>query len=234
MIEGVRLAEEALAADWAVVSGFYTEGISDRGSAIVAAFTARGAALELVAPQVMTAASDTQSPQGILLELGFQQLPTPKQITLALIADQLRDPGNLGTLMRSASAAGAEILILTPGSADAWAPKVLRSGMGAHFRLPLLEMDWTQIRGFCDQHQLRVLLADTNTGQPVDKADLSVPLALILGGEADGAGPEARALAEHTVHIPMRGPTESLNAAVAGSLILFEAARQRRSKDELA
>jgi TrmH family RNA methyltransferase len=231
VVEGVRLAEEALAAGWELRLGLYTEGLSARGQTLVEQLRAQDVDLELVSPEVMAAASDTQTPQGILLELAQRELPLAEQPDLLLVADQLRDPGNLGTLLRSAAAAGADGALLAPGCADAWAPKVLRTGMGAHFALPIHSLDWNAVRDLCSQHSLQVYYAEAGQGLSYDAADLTRPLALILGGEADGPGPEARALAKSAIHIPMPGRAESLNAATAGSLLLFEAARQRRAKE---
>lgn len=231
VIEGVRLAEEALSANWPVTGGIRTEDLSERGQEVVAQLSAHGVLVEQVSSQVMTAASETKSPQGLLLKLAAQELPIPENVNFVLIADEVRDPGNLGALLRSAAAAGIDAVLLTPGCADAFAPKVLRSGMGAHFQVAMRKLDWTGISTFCQQHELQVFLSAADEGASYDKAELTRPLALILGGEARGAGEEARALAKGTVHIPMPGKMESLNVAIAGSLLLFEALRQRRAKD---
>jgi TrmH family RNA methyltransferase len=232
VVEGVRLAEEAAAASWELRLGLYTDALSERGRALVEELASKGADMQLVSPEVMAAASDTQTPQGILLELAQRELPLPEHPTLLLIADQLRDPGNLGTLLRSAAAAGTDAALLTLGSADPWAPKVLRGGMGAHFRLPIRIMEWAEIRALCEKQGLRTFVAEAGRGAPYDETDLTLSLAFILGGEAEGPGPEAVKLADGALHIPMPGRLESLNAATAGSLLLFEAARQRRAKDK--
>jgi len=230
VIEGVRLAEEAVAADWPVRSGIYTEALSARGQAILNQLIQAGANLEAVSAQVMKAASDTQTPQGILLELDAQELALVEAVDFVLIADEVRDPGNLGSLLRSAAAAGVDAVLLSPGCADAFSPKVLRSGMGAHFQIAMRKLRWDEIGVFSREHRLEVLLAAAGEGRAYDQEDLSKPLAIILGGEAQGAGEEARALAGDILHIPMPGKMESLNAATAGSLFLFEALRQRKAK----
>jgi TrmH family RNA methyltransferase len=158
---------------------------------------------------------------------------------LFLICDRISDPGNLGALLRSAAAAGAAAVWLAPGTADAFNPKVVRAGMGAHFRLPLELLEWDTISARLAGWQ--ILLADTEEAihdspdakrQTIryDLADWTQPSAVIVSNEAEGPSPAARACATASVFIPMPGGSESLNAAIAGSVILFEAVRQRLVK----
>jgi TrmH family RNA methyltransferase len=228
VIEGVRLAEEAVAANWPVTGGIYTETLGERGAQVVEKVLDGGTDIELVSPEVMAAASDTQSPQGLMLELVSQELAIPNEVEFVLIVDELRDPGNLGSLLRSAAAAAVDTVLLSPGCADAFAPKVLRGGMGAQFQLAIRKMDWKQIGSFCTKYSLQTFLTAADEGNSYHEADLSHALAFILGNEAHGGGAEARALATDIVKIDMPGKMESLNVAVAGSLILFEVLRQRR------
>ncbi len=228
VIEGVRLAEEAVGASWPVSGGIYTEALGERGTQVAEQLLEGGIELELVSPEVMAAASDTRNPQGLLLELASQELAMPAEIDFVLIVDEVRDPGNLGSLLRSAAAAAVSTVLLSPGCADAFAPKVLRGGMGAHFQITIRKMDWKKIGSFCRQHSLQIFLTAADEGKSYDTADLRHPLAFILGGEAQGGGEEARALATDIVKINMPGKMESLNAAVAGSLMLFEVLRQRQ------
>ena len=229
VIEGVRLAEEALGAGWEARQVLYTAELDQRGQAAVEAFTARGVPGEQVSQAVMKAVSDTETPQGILVVLSLQPSPIPAVSDFTLILDGVRDPGNLGTILRTAAAAGVRAVLLAPGSADAFAPKVVRAGMGAHFRLPVHSMGWEAIKSFLKDPVGKpgVYLADSAAGIPYTQADFRSPLALIVGGEAGGAGSEAVSLADEKVHIPMPGGSESLNAAVAASILLFEAVRQR-------
>ena len=173
------------------------------------------------------ACSDTQSPQGVLLVVPFVQIPPRPGVVLIL--DQLRDPGNLGTILRSAKAAGVGQVILTPGTVDAYSPKVVRGAMGAHFHLPVSSLDWPAIAGQLAGRE--AWLADAASGAAYDEVDWVRPSALIVGGEASGAGQEANSQATGRVTIPMAGQVESLNAAMAATVILFEAARQRRASE---
>ena len=172
----------------------------------------------------MKSLSETETPQGVLAVLELTNLPIPKLPTFLLIPDQIRDPGNLGTLLRSAAAAGVDAALLPPETTDAFAPKVLRSGMGAHFRLPIQSATWDEIQKHTND--LQVFWADMN-GRSCWETDLCQPLALIVGGEADGASESARRLATMSLRIPMPGKAESLNAGVAGSVLMFEVVRQR-------
>jgi TrmH family RNA methyltransferase len=229
VIEGVRLAEEALKADWSPNLVLHTADINPRGQEVVAGFKAKGADIQLVSPQVMQAASDTQTSQGILAVLQTKKPAIIEAPNFVVIADGLRDPGNLGTILRTALAAGADAVFLPSGGVDPFSPKVLRAGMGAHFRLPIFPMDWdaieTRLTG------LNIFLADSVDGQTHFESNFEDPMAIIIGGEAQGSGSQAQKLATSRVHIPMPGKFESLNAAVAAAILMFEVARQRHLEE---
>ncbi|MEX2143990.1 MAG: RNA methyltransferase [Anaerolineales bacterium] len=227
VVDGARLAEEALRSGWPLRMALFTAQLAARHEGLVRALQARGVAEE-VSTAVMAAASDTQTPQGILLEIEAKGAALPKLLNFVLILDGVADPGNLGTLLRSAAAADCDAVLLAPGCADAFSPKVVRSGMGAHFHQPILAQEWAAISKVVRQYDLQSFLAEAWKGEPYDKQDLSKPLALILGGEARGAGHEAAKLNPQPVQIPMPGSVESLNVAAAGSILLFEIVRQRQ------
>ncbi|MBU4224478.1 MAG: RNA methyltransferase, partial [Chloroflexi bacterium] len=215
--EGVRLVEEALAADWPFRFALYSPVLTPRGHELVDKLTAAGVDLEPVSENLMQAISETENSQGILAVL---DLPAPdfrlSTLDFVLIPDQIRDPGNLGSLLRTAAAAGVQAVFLPPETMDAFAPKVVRAGMGAHFRLPIASMTWEEIKRFIDSAsqrdgesvQLKVFLADME-GQSCWETDFRAPLALIVGGEAEGASQEARKLASQQVRISMPGGAES-------------------------
>ena len=138
IVEGVRLAEEALASGWQPDTVLFTDDLKDLGQRVVDGFREMGVEVLTVASHVMQAASDTQTPQGILAVLRIPQWELPLAPTFVLIPDEIRDPGNLGTLLRTALAAGVEAVVLPPGNVDAFSPKVVRAGMGAHFKLPII------------------------------------------------------------------------------------------------
>ncbi len=226
--EGVRLVEEALSAQWPFRFVLVGENLSERGKALLTRLNSRGVEVEIVANGLMQAIGETENTQGILAVLEAAQLPIPQQPTFVLIPDQIRDPGNLGTLLRTAAAAGVEAVFLPPETAEAFAPKVVRAGMGAHFRTPIQTCTWDEIR--TRTQGLSIPLADMGGSISCWQADFRVPLALIVGGEAEGASPAAKKLATSNVSIPMPGKIESLNAAAAGAILMFEVLRQRLKK----
>lgn len=235
VVEGVRLVEEALAAKWGIRYVLYDETLSARGKRMVEHLRSRGVEAEEVAAHLLRSLSETETPQGILAVL---DLPSPgafpefliSDLNFVLILDRIRDPGNLGTLLRTAAAAGAQAVFLSPETTDAFAPKVVRAGMGAHFRLLIRDMTWDEMAQVCAAANLRLWLADMG-GSTYWQVDLCSPLALIIGGEAEGASAPARALAHGTIGIPMPGGMESLNAAVAGAVLMFDVLRQRKSNE---
>jgi len=224
VVEGVRLVDEAVNSNWGFQFALYNESLSEKGKSLVERLKLGGVDVEEVSESVMKSLSETETPQGILTILERTQLPIPNYLNFILIPDQIRDPGNLGTLLRAAAAAGVQAVLLPPETTDAFAPKVVRSGMGAHFRLPIHSMAWDEIRA--QANGLQIFLADID-GQPCWETDLHQPLALIIGGEAEGVSDEARKLAIQKISIPMAGNVESLNAGVAGSVLMFEVVRQR-------
>ncbi|MBM3179783.1 MAG: RNA methyltransferase [Chloroflexi bacterium] len=228
VIEGVRLVEEAEIRDWRIRFALYDNTLSKRGRSLIERLTSRVVEVDEISESLMQSLSETETPQGILAVLEISNLPISNSLDFILIPDQIRDPGNLGTLLRTAAAAGVQAVLLPPESTDAFAPKVIRSGMGAHFKLPIHAMTWDEINRFCESANQRVYLADMN-GQSCWEVDLRQPLALIIGGEADGASESAKKLANQKISIPMSGNIESLNAGVAGSVLMFEVVRQRKS-----
>jgi len=235
LAEGVRLVEEALAADWPIRFVLYSSGLNERAQALVDRLQAEDVETDEVAGDLLQAVSDTEASQGIIAVLSLTNLPIPETPDFILIPDQIRDPGNLGTLIRTAAAAGVQAILLPPETTDAFAPKVVRAGMGAHFRIPIHVMTWDEIEQVCKRHpkpvdgpkSLQVFLADM-AGESCWQTDFRKPLALIVGGEAEGASDPAREMTNLTVSIPMPGKVESLNAGVAGAVLMFEVVRQRR------
>jgi RNA methyltransferase, TrmH family len=224
--EGIRLVEEAQTAGWPFRFVLAGETLSERGNRLVRELEENKVEVERVSDSLLGSVSGTETSQGILAVLEIQPLPLPETLDFVLIADQIRDPGNLGTLMRTAAAAGVQAVLLSPETTDPFAPKVVRAGMGAHFRLPIRSLAWDEIRS--QTAGLKIYLAETEGAIACWQADFRSPLALIVGGEAEGASQAARALASRQVFIPMPGKTESLNAGIAGAILLFEVVRQRK------
>lgn len=180
----------------------------------------------MVSDQVMSAMSSTETPPGILAVVSAEPLPIPAHPSLILVLDTIANPGNLGTILRTAAAAGVDAVFLTPGSVDILNPKVVRGSMGALRRVPVRQLSWDDISQFCVANQ--TLLATAEGSSSYTDIDWLMPTILIIGNEAHGPSRRAKALAGGAVSIPMSRNTESLNAAIAAAILLFEAARQRR------
>jgi TrmH family RNA methyltransferase len=226
--EGVRLVEEAIAVGWPISFLLFDETLSERGMSLLNQLDQKqNYTISQVSPELMASISDTETPQGILAVLQRQTLPLSDSPTFLLIADQIRDPGNMGTLIRTAEAAGADAVLIPPGTVDAFSPKVIRAGMRGHFHIPILSLDWTSISEYIGD--LPVFLADAEGGTPLWEVDFCQPCVLLVGGESFGASPEGKKFATQRVTIPMRGRAESLNAAIAAGLLIGEVLRQRYS-----
>jgi len=181
-----------------------------------------------VTPGLMKAISATVTPQGIVAVLPMQE-PSPTlahRATLLLVLDNVRDPGNLGTILRTAQATCVGAVILSRGCVDPYSPKVVRAAMGAHFGLPLFcGVTWPTIERLVEGK--RCVLADSLGESTPWEFDWTPPVALIVGSEARGPCTEARAMAQSGVRLPMAEGMNSINAAVAAAVLLFEAQRQR-------
>lgn len=231
VVEGVRMIEEALSAGSKALLVLYTDDLTQRGLDALDKISLLNPPIEQVSARVMQAVSDTETPQGILAVLSWQQLPLPVEMDFILVIDALRDPGNLGTVLRTANAADVDCVILAPGTVDPLSPKVIRAGMGAHFHMPIYSMSWDDIQALLAP--LRIYLADAKAELLYSHADFRAPLALIIGGEAEGAGQHAYKLATENIRIPMRSGSDSLNAAVSAAVLMYEVLRQRSEIDIL-
>ena len=230
VMEGVRLCEESLAAKWQPELILFSESLSDRGKNLISEFQQIGVDTEEVSEALLKSLSDTETPQGILGVCPLQKLSMPTNPDFILICDGIRDPGNMGTILRSATAAGAQAVITTPGTTDPFAPKVVRSGMGAHFQIPILNMTWKEINAHTSadpQHIIKLFVAESEGGTSYWDLDMTGPVGIIIGGEANGPSQQAFEAASGKIFIPMTPNIESLNAGIAASILLFEIVRQR-------
>lgn len=230
-VEGLRLVRDVVHSGIRPQMLFYAPELlanAAEGLALVEQVERTGVETLACSAAVFATLTNTVTPQGVAAVVPLPQLPLPTHATLTLILDQVRDPGNAGTLLRSAEAAGVEQVLFAPETVDPFNDKVLRAAMGAHFRLPLrVCSSWAQLRQLLTPG-CHCYVAQADAARAYDAVDWREPSALIVGGEA--SGPSAGAIECATpLAIPMQGATESLNASIAGAVILFEAARQRRS-----
>lgn len=222
-LEGTRLVRDAV--ERGSTPHFVLYEAQNADPELIARLEGAGFELLPVTPEVLAHVSDTQTPQGIVGVFPLPVPPLPPKPARVLVLDQLRDPGNAGTMLRTAAAAGVDVVIFSTGSVDPYNPKCLRSGMGAHFRVPVVEATWEQITAYCEKLNVYVTAADAHARY--DHVNWRDRWAIIIGAESVGVGEAAEALASQRIGIPMAAATESLNAAVAAGVILFEAARQR-------
>jgi len=229
VIEGVRLVEEALAANAEIALAVYSREqltATERGAALLTQLGALPQAYE-TAPDVLQTVSDTVTPQGIVAAVRWPEIEAPLR-GVVLVLDALQDPGNVGTLLRSAVATSVSQVLCLPGTADVYSPKVARAAMGAHFRLSIVQdIGWDEAPLLLSTVD-NVYAAVAEASMPYYAADWRQSSALIIGNEANGVSEAGLALTTKQIAIPMTPGVESLNAAVAGSVILFEMQRQRR------
>lgn len=229
LLEGVRLVRDALQSGAQVRELYFAPELAAANPDAQQLLTAAAAQVDCLAcsAAVLATLTETITPQGIVAVATLPHLPLRTVVDFVLILDQVRDPGNAGTLLRTAEAAGVSLVIFGPETVDPFNAKVLRAGMGAHFRLPMrICQEWSAMSAWLPP-ALAFYLAQANAPLFYDAVDWSQPAALIVGGEAAGASAAAYEVAR-PIAIPMHGQVESLNAAMAGTIILFEAARQRR------
>jgi RNA methyltransferase, TrmH family len=228
--EGVRAVEELLRSPLVLRGALVTTELADapRGLALRRALDeAVGRARSEVATVdagELASAADTETPQGVLAiaevprrSLGDIPAPAPR----ILLLDGIQDPGNVGTIVRTAAALGAAATVAMPGTVDLWNAKVVRSAMGAHFRHPALAASWEELDAFLGARGI-VLWGTDAAGTPLDRIGAPAQLALALGNEGSGLSPAARARAAASVALPLAAGVESLNVAVSAGIFLYQ------------
>ena len=219
VLEGMRLVSDALASGVRPDFVLYTQDAFEQ----VKRLDLGGAPCLSVTEPLMLDMADTETPQGVLGVFPWPELPVPDTPGLVFVADGWRDPGNLGTVIRTAAAAGVDLVALTPGTVDPFNPKTLRAGMGAHFRVAVQMLNWSDLTARFPAHA--VYLADAAGDMSYSAVDWTRPSLLVVGGEAHGFSRAAHTLSHSLIRIPMAPGAESLNAAVAASLLIYEARR---------
>ena len=230
-IEGPNMLEEALRAGLRIATVFVAQG---KEHLLEGLALPEETEVLLLQKELLDSAMATETPQPVaaLVEpqnwtwahlLGSQLNATP----LVLILDGLQDPGNLGTILRSAEAFGASGVVSLPGTVSEWNPKAVRASAGSVFRLPLLSVSAQECFARLLERGVRIWTTTVQGAQPVDLVDLAGPVGLLIGNEGNGVSDHLAAKASGCLTIPCPGPVESLNAAVAASVLLYEASRQR-------
>jgi RNA methyltransferase, TrmH family len=232
-VEGVRLIEEAFDAGLPVEALIYTLAFADdeRGASLldhVARLHCRGA---VVPQRIMEAICDVESPQGavaLVVQPRFEIDEVFAGKGPVVLLEGLQDPGNVGTIVRAAEGAGASGVVTTAGTAEPYSPKALRASMGSAFRLPIARrITLEDAIGVARKRKMAVVGSAANGTATHTEDGLAKPFLLLVGNEGSGLSKSARKAADRTVSVPLVASVESLNAAVATAVILFEAARQR-------
>jgi len=233
LAEGTHLAEAALDASVSLHQLFFSPGYRSNadGERLLSRAEMAGAELVEVSEQLLKKISDAATPQGIVVTVSiperFLSAFHPPANPVLAVCDGISDPGNLGTIIRIADAADAAGVILLSGCCDPLAPKVVRATAGSLFHLPLMRADADELTAFLAGQGIPLLATAPRGDISLYDTDLTGPCALVVGNESRGTSPFLLAKAQRRLRIPMPGKAESLNAAVAAALCLFEAVRQR-------
>jgi RNA methyltransferase, TrmH family len=228
--EGVRAVEELLRSPLSVRGALVAPQLRDapRGASLERSLRDQNVELAEVSPHEFASAAETESPQGVL---AIAEVPTRRLDALSvddgfrlLVLDALQDPGNVGTILRTAAALGVTATVALPGTVDLWNAKVVRSAMGAHFHYPAMSSTWGELDAFLGAGAVSLWAADAR-GDAVDHDTTPRRLALVVGNEGSGVSDAARARAERLVAIPIASSVDSLNVAVATGILLHELRR---------
>lgn len=226
VVEGVRAGEELARSPLEVIGVLAAPQLAEgeRGARLRSAFAGRGIAVTDVTDREFQSAAQTESPQGVLAVArapGYSLDPVPPDASRILVLDAVQDPGNVGTLIRTAAALGTWATVALPGTVDVWNAKVVRSAMGAHFHYPVVHASWEALRDFCTRRDFALWGADMGGA---DVASLWAPArcALAVGNEGSGLSPQVRAALAQCVSLPISPVVESLNVAVAAGILLYQ------------
>lgn len=240
MVEGVHLVREAFLAQAEVEYVLFSQ---ERGIPTELRDFTPSSIWVSVTEAIINKCSDTKTPQAVVAIVKMPPITRDSWLTqwtnrseneqqksaneFVVVADRVQDPGNLGTLIRSAAAVGVDGIVLGEGCADPYAPKTMRATMGALFRVPIAQSDLHSLLPHVRQRNGQILVAQLNAERSLYECDFRGPTWLIVGNEGAGVDPALVAHATHSIRIPMHAQQESLNVAMATTVILYEAYRQR-------
>ncbi|MCG0274545.1 MAG: RNA methyltransferase [Thermosediminibacteraceae bacterium] len=229
IVEGLRAAEEALNSDYSIEFLLVSDDFLHRHGEKIKKY---GKIKTYMVPRKeYEGLSDTETPQGIMAVVrmkSFELEDLCEENFLIVALDGIKDPGNIGSIIRTADAAGANGILAGKGCADVYSPKVVRSTMGSIFHVPIIErVDLLEVLKELSQRGARIVTTYLGADKSYFDANLTGPIVLVFGSEAEGVSPEILEISSELVKIPMPGKAESLNVAVASGIVLFEAVRQR-------
>lgn len=232
VIEGLKMFEEARLAKF-LTKAYFSESFYDEKIKEDSGFFT-GLDYDVVTDSLYKDISDTKTPQGVMGIVGMAKYTLKDMAghldTFLLLLEDIRDPGNLGTMIRTAEGAGINGILLNSSCVDIYNPKVIRSTMGSIFRVPICQSeDFIQDIRKLKEQQIKIYAAHLSGCSYDTEGSFRGKCAILIGNEANGLSEEASNMAENRIKIPMAGKVESLNAAVAAAILMYEAARQRRN-----
>jgi len=234
LIEGLHLSEEIANSNWETESVLFTSSFqgSPAGKKLLQKFERKNIKTISVKSEVAKKLSDTVTPQGIICVVKIKKFSLDKLCSkgpnIILALDGIRDPGNVGTLIRTADAFRIDGVILSSDTAELYNPKVVRSTMGSIFHLPIFdEIDLEKAIPRLKKHNFRIFGTDVKEGKNLDKLNYSEKICLLIGSEAKGLNKKLLNLSDTIIRIPTYGKVESLNASVAGGILLYEMTKRR-------
>ncbi|MCJ7459369.1 MAG: 23S rRNA (guanosine(2251)-2'-O)-methyltransferase RlmB [candidate division Zixibacteria bacterium] len=235
LIEGLRLCQEAFSSNWEteLVLFFSEFGESPEGQKLLEGFSKKGIEIFRVKKKEIEKLADTETPQGIVAVVKKRKFTLSrdflKEASLLLSLDNIRDPGNLGTMIRTADAAGADGVLLSKGCVELYNTKVVRSTMGSLFHLPVIEgLDLKEVLPEMKVSGFKIFSSEVHKGKDHTKISYPEKICLLIGSEASGVRKEVSNLADEKIKIPIFGKAESLNASVAAGVLLYEIVRNKK------
>lgn len=236
VVEGVRLVEEAVQATWLIDTCIYTaEALEhERVQKIISTLQAKECHIIQVPRAIYDKITDTQEPQGIMAIVkkctyGLEDLLKKDATPFIMVLDELQDPGNMGTIIRTAVAAGCTGVILTKGCTDIFASKAVRGSMGSVFHVPIVSgLTTDEVISFLKKQDIEIFATALESSDIYFKVDFTKALAIVFGNEGNGVNKQFLTQAQQRLYIPLIGPVESLNVAASAAVILYEVVRQRQ------
>ncbi|MBS1115515.1 MAG: aviRb [Nitrospirae bacterium] len=234
LIEGPHLIEMALGSDIPIREVFFTESFSRKkeGRRVLEQLSRHTGKLYEVSDSAYHKLTGTETPQGIIAvathrKLSLKELPLSSN-PLLVVSDSIQDPGNLGTIIRTADAVGADAVIILPGTCDVYMQKTVRATAGSLFNIPIVHATVDEFSDWLRAHKILLAVSTVDSEKSFFEADLIGPVAIVFGNEAHGVHKEFMIAADMALNIPIYGKAESLNVATSAAVCLYEAVRQRR------
>lgn len=228
LVEGFRFAGEAVDSDFEVSHIFFSENVEEKFQHFKDQHkVGENTKIFKAAEAIIKTISSTENPQGIVAVVENKKFPVDFQHGIYIFVDKVQDPGNMGTIIRTANAAGAKGIIINKGSVDVYNDKTLRSTMGSIFKIPVIIDDDLSVLTKLKENSFKLIVSSLDTNKNFYAADLRHKVIIAVGNEGSGISDEILKLADEIVKIPMPGNAESLNVAVAAAIMMFEAVRQR-------